>query len=374
MKILGLMFLAIAAPSWGFAAGRTIPSDSSTQALKIDFNQERLDAYCLVLDSRDVVEVREDEKAGCLKGPVTVFFQGHAQRPSDAYPFTSKLALQSKSGIVVIPVCDTPYGVDERWRGDAGKEVILMEIVRWSLALRGIGVKDYSPLNSHDAVRINDGYADDARCRIQTSLVAVGWSHGGILARRFAHSYPESVVSLGQVCPAGYEKMTPSRLTGRFAMESLRISKLTATGHACDTLKSAWGFTKGFVGDFSRSIPSAILYAHPEKICRTARDIRDCSIYCDSSNLGLPHLERIAVIFGADDSCMSAERIVGTHDPKSLSPEILAAFRGKYFADSLPSGENLSLRILPGSHLAPVSHSDIYAKTLLEDLGQLAGS
>ncbi len=373
MDVFGLMLLALAAPSSSFSEGRSLPACATTESLKIDFNQEKLSAFCLVIDARSEGEQQADREAGSLKGPAIVFFQGHAQRPSDAYVFTSGLALHSRSGIVVIPVCDTPYGEDTAWRGDRGKDVILMEIVRWMLAARGITVEGYSPL-PHDPVRINDNYTDDGKCRVRSGLIAVGWSHGGILARRFAHAYPASVSALGQVCPAGYEHMSPLKLTGRFALESLRISKLTASGHASDTLRSAWGFTKGFVGDFARSLPNAVLYAQPEKIFRTSRDIKDCTLYSDSSLFSLGHLKAISVIFGAEDSCMSPGRILGTAEPGIPPQEKASAFWEKYYADVSPDRTNLSLAILPGTHLAPVSHSDLYVPKLLENLDRSEGS
>lgn len=372
MNVFGLMLLALAAPCSGFAEGRSLSSCSSTESLKIDFNQERLSAFCLVIDARSEGEQQSDREAGRLKGPVIVFFQGHAQRPSDAHVFTSGLALHSRSGIVVIPVCDTPYGEDAAWRGDSGKDVILMEIVRWVLAARGILVEGYSPL-THDLVRIDDGYTDERKCYLRSGLTAVGWSHGAILARRFAHSYPGSVSALGQVCPGGYEHASPFKLTRRFALESLRISKLTVSGHAGDTLRSAWGFTKGFAGDFARSIPDAVLYGMPEKLFRTGRDIKDCTLYCDNSLFSLSHLKAVSVIFGAEDSCMSPERILGTSEPGNLSQEGASAFWKKYYADVLPGRTALSLAILPGTHLAPVSHSDLYVGKLLESLDREEG-
>ncbi len=371
MGIFGPTVIALAAPSPGHAEGRSLPSCVSTESLKVDFNQERLNSYCLIIDTRSESEEKADTEAGRLKGPVIVFFQGHAQRPSDAYGLTSGLALKSRSGVVVISVCDTPYGVDPAWRGDRGKDVVLMETVRWMLASRGIAVEGYTPLQDAP-VRIDESYADDGQCGISSGLIAVGWSHGGILARRFAHFYPASVSALGQVCPAGYERLSPLGLTGKFALESLRISKLTATGHARDALSSAWGFTKGFVGDFARSVPSALLYAHPGKVFRTGRDIRDCTVYCDSSLFGLAHLKAVSVIFAADDFCMSPERILGTSDPGRVPQDKASEFWKRYYADISPERTSLSVTVLPGTHLAPVSHSDLYIPELLEGLGQAA--
>jgi hypothetical protein len=52
----------------------------------------------------------------------------------------------SRSGIVIVPVCDTPYGKDKDWRGDRGKDVVLMAIVRHVLQKEGIVIDGYKPL------------------------------------------------------------------------------------------------------------------------------------------------------------------------------------------------------------------------------------
>ncbi len=370
---LPMAFAALVSPS-GHADERSIPSrPSGTECLKIAFNGESLHAYYLLLDARGASEQREDRNAGRLKGPAVVFFQGHAQRPSDAYAFTSKLALLSRSGIVVVPVCDTPYGSEEAWRGDNGKDVVLMDIVRQALSLHGIRVKGYSPLAGKE-VRTAGREIDERTCPVEADLVAVGWSHGGILARRFAHAYPDSVSGLGQVCPAGYEEQGPLHLAGRFALESLRISKITASaGHAGETLRSAWGFTKGFVGDFARSLPGAAAHAHPAKAFRVARDIADCSLSIDSTSFGLGRIGVIAVIFGENDTCMNPKRILKLSDLRTIPEDVREGFRQRYFADVTSAGTSLYLDVLPGTHLAPVTHSDLYAATLLDRLGQLAG-
>ena len=376
MKIPLLAVLALIASMPAADGERSLASRPDTQALKLGFNGEVLRAWYLLLDARSPAEQEDDRKAGRLKGPVIVFFQGHAQRPSDAYPFTSKLALGCRSGIVVVPVCDTPYGEDERWRGDRGKEAVLMEVVRHALQIRGIGVTGYSPLGAGDIgapVIEEDRFPGQGGKPIQTTLAAVGWSHGGILARRFAHAHPGSVVSLGQVCPAGFERRGPLRLTGRFLLESLRISA-SGTGHTRDKLRSAWGFTRGFVGDFARSISDAVVHIHPAKLCRVGRDIGDCSLYCDGGSFGVGHVKRVTVIFGAGDSCMSPERILGADPGRDLPEEAVSRFWERYYPDALRAGADLSLEVLPGTHLAPVTHSDLYADTLLERLGEKTGS
>lgn len=371
MKIFGLAILAIMASTPASSGERSMAPCPDTQAVRVVFNQESIHAWYLLLDSRSPAEREKDAQAGCLKGPVIVFFQGHAQRPSDAYAFSSKLALGCRSGIVVVPVSDTPYGTDESLRGDRGKEAVLMAIVRRALASRGIGIQGDTSRDGEEARILGDDPGPGPeRYPVSTRLIAVGWSHGAILARRFAHSYSGAVTGLGQVCPAGYEFRGSFALAGRFFLESMRISKLSAGGHAGDTLRSAWGFTRGLVGDFARSIPDAVVHCHPAKILRAGRDIEDCSLYCDSGSFGIAGLDRVAVIFGADDTCMSAERTLGAATVRDLPQETLSRFWEKYYPDALSAGAVLSLDVLPGTHLAPVTHSGLYADRLLRNLGE----
>jgi pimeloyl-ACP methyl ester carboxylesterase len=283
-----------------------------------------------------------------------------------AYAFTSNLALLSRSGMVVIPVCDTPYGSDPSRHGDSGKDVILMEMVRYVLAREGIAVSGYSPVGSM-GVTINGVQLVSDKDLVGTRLATVGWSHGAILARRFAHAYPSTVKWLGQVCPAGYERWDSWQLSGRFARESLRI---LFNGHTADTLRSGWGFTKGFMGDFFRSIPAAVTHLDAGKVGRVGKDIKDCTLYCDSSRFSAAHVDRIVVIFGRDDSCMDPQRQLGIKDPDSVAQDDLKHFQETFFAD-IPEKERIILRILKGTHLAPVIHNDLYARTLLAGFGQI---
>lgn len=373
MKILVLWSVALMVPGIALSAQRTLPERPRTESLKVSFNAERISGYVLVIDVRTHQEQERDRIRGELAGPAIVFFEGHAQRPSDAYAFTSSLAMMSKSGMVIVPVCDTPYGKDASLRGDAGKDVILMEMVRWVLVSRGIGVKGYEPRVENE-VLINNARIDTIHGGISAGLLPVGWSHGAILARRFAHAYPGSVGHLAQVCPAGYEHWSPAGLTLRFMGESLRITRLTLKGHARDTLGSAWGFTRGISGDFFRSIPAALMSLRPAAVLRVGRDIRDCSAYCDSSSLGAEGLERVVVIFGDDDTCMDIRRIMGLSSSGEITALQESVFRETFFGDVAGPDAALVLRVLPGTHLAPVTHSALYARTVLEGLGQVHDS
>jgi hypothetical protein len=365
-----IIFTACTVPASGNASERSVPPKAAVETLSLVFNDETIKGFCLLIDTRSGEEKTADYLRGYPAGPVIVFFHGHAQRPDDAYEFTCRLALLSRSGVVVIPVCDTPYGVKSAFRGDRGKEVILMEMVRFMLAQIDMSVTGFVPDTSMP-VSVNGVNIAPQSDNKGTRIAAIGWSHGGVLARRFAHAYPESVRSMGQVCPAGYEHWGPWGITGRFVLECVRIS-MRMRGHAAQTFRSAWGFTKGFTGDFFRSITAASANLHPAKILRIFRDVRDCSRYCDSTAYAASHLEHIAVIFGRDDSCMSIRRQLGINDPDNITEDDLIRFRKTFFLDISDNPGQLTFRVLPGTHLAPVIFHELYARTVLADLGELA--
>lgn len=352
------------------SAQRSVPGRPHIQSCRITFNSERIKGFYLFIDARTAQEKERDSALGVTGGPVIVFFQGHAQRPGDACSFTSALAKLSKSGIVIVPVCDTPYGESKDLRGDAGKDVILMEMVRGVLASKGIRVKGYSPLIP-DPVLI-DGLPP---CRgegdVAASLIPVGWSHGGLLARRFAHAYPGSVEGLGQVCPAGYEYLSPLGLVFRFMGESLRLSRLAACGHTKDTLDSMWGFIRGFVGDLLRSVPAAVSCFMPSKMLRVFKDIEDCSVYCGKNSLCVNSPGPIAVIFGEEDTCMDVGRIMGNPGSEEITARDEEMFWRAFFCHGTGATAGRTIMVLPGRHIAPVTHSDLYARTVLKSLDQL---
>ena len=368
MKVI---LAACTLPDSGNASVESVASSAEVETLSIGFNDETIKGFYLFIDVRSGEEKAADFERGYPAGPVIVFFQGHAQRPDDAYEFTGKLARLSRSGMVIVPVCDTPYGAKSSFHGDQGKDVILMEMVRFILAREGISVRGFVPVTSMP-VAVNGMNMAPENGNKGTRIISIGWSHGGILARRFAHAYPSSVCSLGQVCPAGYEHWGPWSITGRFALESVRITT-KMSGHARQTFGAAWGFTKGFTGDFFRSITAAAVTLHPAKLLRIFKDIRDCSRYCDSTTFASSHLEHIAVIFGRDDSCMSPQRQLGIKDPDNVTEDDLKRFSRTFYSDIKVTPGCLTLRALPGTHLAPVIYNELYSRTILTDLGELAG-
>ncbi len=351
------------------AAERPIPEKPRTQCLKVNFNGETISASYLLIDARTNEEKDADKARAALRGSVLVFFQGHGQRPGDAWKFTSKLAAGSASGIVVVPVSDTPYGKDAAWRGDRGKDVLLMAIVRQVLSGLGMAVDGYEPLTDMP-VAVNGQAVNIPEQAVAVKLAAVGWSHGGIVARRMAHAYPRSFVSLGQVCPAGYKRWAcTGALLGRFACEGMHISTLVFRGHAIDTLGCGWGLTRGVAGDFCRSVPKAVLDCQPSKVGRSWRDIKDCCLYGDDSNLPVDGIRNVVVIFGRDDLCMR-HADYGLKGEDGVTPEEADAFWRTYYPGALAAGARLDVKILPGMHVGPVTGSEAWSAAILNGMGE----
>lgn len=357
-------------PCSSHAAERQVKEMPETRCLKVTFNGETINAFYVIIDARTPKEKETAGKHGQPGGAVLVFFQGHGQHPADAYKFTAKLARMSRSGIVIVPVCDTPYGKDEDWRGDRGKDVVLMAIVRHVLQKEGIVIDGYKPLTDM-TVAIEGEEITPQMSDVKAKLAAIGWSHGAILARRCAHYYPEAVVGLGHVCPAGYKQWAGSvHLAGRFAWEGLHIGTLLFRGNAGDTLSCGWGLTKGMVGDFCRSIPDGIGALQPLKFGRSCRDVRECTLYCDDSNLPLPGIGNIVVIFGLDDTCMYP-RDYGIKNPENPTQEEGEVFWMKYYPGAIADGARRTFKVLPGTHIGPVSHREMYAREVLVGLDQM---
>jgi len=372
MKMLMPLILLHTLPCSAQAGDRFIPERPEVRSIEVGFNGETLKAYYLLIDARTKAEKDSDRDIGVLKGPAIVFFNGHAQRPDDAYEFTSNLACMSRSGIVVVPVCDTPYGDDETCRGDSGKDIVLMAVVRHVFEAVGIRVEGCEPAYKMYPCMVKGSVVTDEK-EIHAKLLSMGWSHGGILARRFAHAYPGTVVGLGQVCPSGYEKWGTPGIMGRFTWECLRISARLLSGNVREALGTWPGFIKGMAGDFIRSVPLAVDGMNPSKLSRVIKDMSDCSEYYDGENLPVDRVPCITVIFGADDTCMSARRQLGIDDPQNLTEKEEEGFWKRFYPGSVARGAKLRFMILPGNHVAPAVKGELYARTVLEGLGQLSG-
>ncbi len=384
---LGLMTLLMTAvllipPSRGglHAAGqeeRIIRFRPATRSYLVRFNGETIRAYCRVFDVRTEQEREKNRRENRLGGNVIVFFHGHAQRPDDGNNLLEELALRSKSGILVIPVCDTPYGRDAKWRGDSGKVVILRDLVRLVLHERGVTLEGYG----YDPAlkTVIDGaevFERPWEKWIITRATVMGWSHGCLLARRFASAYPDTVREMAQMSPAGYVNWGgenfcgPSCLMGRFAWECGNIGT-GVFSHPGDVFGSGWGVAKGMTGDTARSCGSCI---GGNKSCmkpfRNFRDTKDCALYGDDSNLPVPNLERIVILFGKDDTLFNAGKILGAKDPKKITEAEKKKFWEKFYAKTFPGARRLLLEVYPGDHIGPLVYYKKYAETALKETGQ----
>lgn len=382
IRLLQIVILvtAITIPVSGMSAERIRPDEPKIQCSKIRFNDETIKTYYLVIDARTPDEIEKNRKEGRLGGSLIVFFSGHAQRPNDAYGFSSELALKSKSGIVIVPVSDTPYGRDEKWRGDEGKTVILMELVRHILYNKDISVDGYKPISGmtitidgEEAVPASSG-----KKLISAKIMAVCWSHGSILGRLCANKYPDAITDLAQTCPAGYSKWPGGGtcvgtycLMLNFQIETTNICVSGMCVYPGDIISAGWGLTKGMYGDAFRAYPSCLggnvsLF----KLGRGFRDTAECTSYIDDSCCPTPRLKSITVIFGEDDTLFDPKGIMGVKNVKNITLEEYEKFWSKYYPAAVKSGSHLTAKVMPGNHLAPIVNYKSYAKTILMESGQ----
>jgi hypothetical protein len=353
-----------------YADELTVPPKPESRKLTVTFNGEKLNAYTMMFDSRSAQQKLKDKTLSKLGGDAIIFFQGHGQRPKDCYKFTEALGMQSLSGIVVIPVCDTPYGKDPAWRGDKGKMAVLMAVTRYLLNEQGISVDGYAPITDME-ILVDGKPIIKKPDNIRTKLCSVGWSHGGILAREFAHYYPGAVEGLSTVCSAGYKKWSGTcHLMARFSWEGMRIGTLTFSRYAGDALGAGWGITCGITGDAARSVTDSISSCQASKLGRSCRNINDCTSYLDDTNAKVDTVKNIVVIFGRNDTCMDAKE----YGIKNLDkPEVMeiTGFWKTYYPSNVENGSGLSFWILPGTHIGPITNFDAYAEAVLVGLKQI---
>jgi hypothetical protein len=346
---------------------RSIPSNPVVKRLKASFNGETITVNYLLLDARSNDEKESDKTCGNLKGCPIVFFQGHDQRPGDCYGFTTRLALNGKSGICIVPTCDTPYGDDPAWRGDRGKMAILMAVVRHLLDSCSVSVEDYRPITGIE-VLVNGMPVAANQNDAKTKICSVGWSHGGILAREFASNYPESVIGLATVCSAGYRKWrNPGELLMRFGLEALNSGVSAIACRTPGAIGSGWGLVCGFAGDASRSVSDGFSSGRPAKLARPYKDILDCTRFIDERAAPVSNLNNITVIFSRNDTCM-AVKDYGISNLDLPSEHDIEAFWKTYYPSNLARHAKLTFKILPGTHAAPATHSSLYAETVLAGL------
>lgn len=358
---------------------RHLPNSPVTITMNVRFNGEPISAAALLLDARSRDERMHDMKTGKTSGCAIVFIQGHEQRPWGGYAFLKKLALMSKSGIVVVPVCDTPYGTDPELRGDRGRETVLMAMTAHLLAEAGVRIIGYSGPKDITILQKGCLAKPENKSYVQTELALFGWSHGGLLARRIASSHGRSVRKLAQAAPAGYGKWGNSAFSAscclslNFAGESARAACGVFTGQAGPLFNAAGSMLAGQAGDDLRSC-SSCLFGNLNflKLFRSLRNIRDCTVQATSSNFPVSKLTRIAVFFGLDDSLFDPESQTGIRSPGSVKLEEAEAFFALFYSGAVASGCRCSLRVLPGNHLGLIVHSRLWAGSMLREVGELS--
>ena len=192
MKKLIVLFIVFIFPAYAFAQ-RQVDKKPVVHTVTIEFNGETIKGFYCFIDARSNEEKSSNVQNKALHESVILFLQGHAQRADDAYKFTSQMALTSKSGIVVVVVCDTPYGKDSQYRGDAGKEIVVMAIAQHALTLHGINVIDAEQLSG--LVTINGKTVLPSQGGIPATITVVGWSHGVIFGSNDSLFNPQKLLN-----------------------------------------------------------------------------------------------------------------------------------------------------------------------------------
>ncbi len=357
---------------------RVIPKNTSVQSVEIEFNGDYIKGSYRVVDARTEKEKEENRSSNKLYGPVITFFHGHLQRADDASVLIDELALKSKSGIVIVPISYTPFGKKQKYRGDKGKDYILMGIIRYALEKKGIDVEGYVPL-SVDTVKINGKLVEIPQTSdnyIKTTLLGMGWSHGGLLARRMVSRYPGAYTALAQMATSGYYDwghkscIAPSCILMNFSWEGAGISLGLFRGEASEIFGATWGITKGFFGDTFRSVPSCIWgNFHPFKPLRSYQDVQDVTDVLTDKNFPVSQVSHIVVMLGESDDLFSAEDVTGIED--KITDDKLKLFWEKFYPSAVSNGAKFTFRVLPGNHIGPFVHYKKYAYEALKGTDQL---
>jgi len=370
LSVILFSFFSVSA----FSADRIVPKVPKIIKVKVKFNGEFIITEYVFLDFRTAEEKKRDEVNGKLAGDSFFFFHGHAQRATDGYWFSSDLAYKSKSGIVFVATSDTPYGVDKKLRGDSGKMVILMELARYVFNQHNLKIDGYKSISKYKVYIKGKAIPEkfEKPATISTKLISLGYSHGGILSRRFAYTYQDSVEGLAQVCPTGYERWGvengctgPTALLTNFTGEMIKIGAGVFRGEGKYINNAGCGIAKGMISDTFRSCGACIGgNVTEEKFFRPWKDIRDCTTYLDDTNAALPKIKYIVVNFGQRDSVFEW-RHMGIKDYKHVTEKERETFWSRFYPSSVVNGAKLTVNILPGNHLAPLVYHDKYSDKVL---------
>lgn len=373
-----LLCLLVILPAAGASEARVKPDKFDVQRVKIRFNDDYIGGDVLVIDTRTAAEKKRDSEARSLQGSVILFIQGHMQQPDDGLGFSTDLAMMSRSGIVVIPIMDTPYGRDKKWRGDRAKDVLLMELAQYALLQKDIHLEGYRRITEKKVAISPFKKFKPASERTAAKVSVVGYSHGGIISRRLAHIYTDTIINLGQVCPAGYEKwggrsfVGPVVGTTNFIGEGIQLGfKGIFRGNASHVFDAGCGFATGCTYDTFQSVPSCIYgNFHMVKPFRWFRNGKDCMLYQTDKNFPVNSLQNITIIFGQEDTMFELDNM-GVKDIKNPTLKEKEAFWQKYYPGNVMKGSGLRLESYPGTHIGPYVHHKLYAKTILEGFKEL---
>ncbi len=357
--------------------------DSSGEHSKLDitFNGEKIQGLGFFIDRRTDEQKTRNAKEGCLDGDIILYLHGHGQQPKYGFNFTSLLAERSRSGIVFIPHVYTPFGAKQKWRGDKGKLVLLMEVTRFCLEKRGLHIANVKsvcdlPIKVEERkAPLNRGRNDIS---IACEITLVGWSHGGLLARRFANAYPDSVNNLAQVTPAGFESWGPKSWAGlnllaNFMVEVGLISLMVFKGHIKHPLIAGVAIIRGTISDSLYAFVSLVKSQSfsPVKLARAYVDIQQCSTLMNDKNMPVTELSNIVVLFGEKDSVFEAKNALKGIDIKTESNSSRFLFE-KFFPSAVANGTRCSFKVLPGNHIAPLTHAERYVEEVLLGTAQRA--
>ena len=359
---------------------RAVPQKPDIYKWHVRFNQETLASYSVIYDVRTASEKQRDLSQKKLAGNVILLIHGQQQRPRVGFEFVSKLAINSKSGIVVVPVVDTPYGQNSEWRGDKGKIAIIMELTRALLEPKGIQLKHYKKVTQLP-VLINNHHSFesgiDDYLPISSQVTIMGWSHGGLLAKRIASAYPNTIKGLAEITPAGFFDWGTTRvdktscLLSYFMMECLNIGTGIFKGQFFKVFEATIGLTSGTVGDSLRSPASCMSgHFHILKPFRPIKDMQDCTVLADNTVAPVAHLDHIIVMFGASDWVFHPTDAYLPGKNNQITEKDRENFWITFFPETDSSQTNRTVTILPGNHIGPLVYPDIYMLNALTGTGQ----
>ncbi len=340
---------------------RSLPEspDSMYRKATMVYMNEKISGDVVFADSRTEEEKNTISETGSAPMEVILFSAGHGLPAETSWAIIRELSLHSASGIVIAPASDTPAD------GDAGKEILFMELAAACLNEAGISIQGLESGRSGCTEIFFDGkkYMPSETSRTCT-VAAGGWSHGALLSRRIASRWQKSVTSLFQMAPAGYTDWGnrsccgPLWLAAAFSKEG--ICTACTFSEPAAVFNVSLGMTESICLDSCRS-------------CSPVRpwiNVQDCALQADDSDFPVPDLKYLAVILGADDSLFSGEKLAGTKDKWKASAEEQEKFFSTYYPSAAAAGTECTLMIEEGRHSGPLSRPEKWTESALKAIRQ----